>query len=308
MTVLQKNRSTLKSDESATKLQEFVEKLEHTLSSILPQTQTRLGEAMRYSVLGGGKRIRPSLTYAAGLIFSVSEKDALLVGAAIELVHAYSLVHDDLPCMDDADFRRGKPSCHKAFGEAVAVLVGDALIPLAFQTILSIDASPDVKLKLIERLGQVSGAEGLVEGQMMDLGLEKFPLNEENIIKIQKLKTSTLFEFSVEAGAILGKASSEEHKALKYFGMKFGMVFQMIDDLLDFWGKEDTLGKPTLQDDKKFTYLNYISPEQLYEKILQTHQEACKNLLLFETKATILKEIATLPLIQLREIVSEKLT
>lgn len=296
MIAFQKNRLTLKSDEPSTNLQDFAQKLESTLSVILPQPSTRLNEAMRYCVLGGGKRIRPYLSWAAGQIFAVPEDQSLKVGAAIEFIHAYSLAHDDLPCMDDAETRRGKPSCHKAFGEATAVLVGDALIPLAFQTITTIDTDPKIKLELIERLGQVSGTEGIVAGQMMDLGQESFAPDLENIIKIQELKTAGLFEFSVEAGGILGKAPLQEREALRAFGLEFGRAFQMIDDLLDYWGLEENIGKPCQQDADKLTHLNFLSPEQLYQNIMNSLHKASVSLDSFESKGDLLREIAEISL------------
>ena len=257
---LQKPLFTLKTKEDLEDIESFVQTLEQLLETLLPSPLTRLHEAMRYSVLGGGKRLRPYLTWTSAQLFSVSSEEVLKAAAAIELLHVYSLVHDDLPCMDNADTRRGKPSCHKVFGETTAVLVGDALIPLAFETLSELNVSSDLKVELIKRLGQVSGSMGLVAGQMMDLKLENVPLTLETLLHLQRLKTGVLFEFSLEAGAILGKAPEKERKALQSFGLLFGQVFQMIDDLLDLWEDEEVLGKPHLQDADKLTFLSFLSP------------------------------------------------
>lgn len=306
MTAFQRNLSISENEGYLKSLVTFAEALEEKLNSVLPIPRTRLQEAMRYSVLGSGKRLRPYLTWASSQLFSVDPDDVLKVGVAIELIHAYSLVHDDLPCMDNADTRRGKPSCHKAFGEATAVLVGDALIPLAFQTLASLQASHEVKIDLINRLGHVSGCEGIVAGQMMDLKQEDISLTLETLINLQSLKTAVLFEFSVEAGAILGKAQLEEREALKSYGLLFGQAFQMIDDLLDFWGHEDILGKPCQQDQEKLTYLSFLTPSELYEKITATLQEAFDHLSPFHEKADLLKGAAVYVLDQFEKISKEK--
>lgn len=289
MVAFQKSLSTLKNDSYLKSLTAFSQDIEETLAQILPPPTTRLHEAMRYSVLGGGKRLRSYLTWASAHLFSVPLQEALQTAAAIELIHAYSLVHDDLPCMDDAATRRGKPSCHKAFGEATAVLVGDALIPLSFQTIASLSVAPEVKLELIERLGHVSGSLGLVAGQMMDLNQEGPRLTLEDLVAQQSLKTGVLFEFSLEAGAILGKASFEEREALKSYGFLFGKIFQMIDDLLDVCGSEESIGKPCQQDTEKLTFLTFLDPPSLYERIETSLQKALDTLTIFEDKADLLK-------------------
>ena len=301
MEILLKNPLNLKNNGYLESLNSFAQKLEVALDTLLPPSETRLHEAMRYSVLDGGKRLRAHLTWTSAQLFSVCEDDILKVGAAIELIHAYSLVHDDLPCMDNSNMRRGKPSCHKAFDEATAVLVGDALIPLAFQTLGALQTSSDIKLDLIECLGEVSGSQGIVAGQMMDLRKEKFSLTLENLQKLQHLKTATLFGFSTEAGAILGKALPEERNALKSYGLLFGKAFQMIDDLLDVWGDEGTLGKPSQQDEEKVTYLNFLTPLELYEKIELLLQEAFGYLSIFNEKANPLKETALFAFNQLNK-------
>jgi farnesyl diphosphate synthase len=247
---------------------------------------------MRYSVLGGGKRLRPFLVWASSQLYERTPEVALKVGAALEFVHVYSLVHDDLPCMDNADVRRGQPSCHKAFGEATATLVGDALSPLAFQTLASLNVPPETRLTLIEGLGRVMGSEGLVAGQMQDLDQDDWPRTMEGLLELQYLKTGTLFGFAAEAGAILGQAPAYERQALKTFGLLFGQAFQMKDDWLDGHGQEEKIGKPCGQDTEKFTFLTLLGPDLLREKIELTMGEALRALEPFGDKATPLKEVA----------------
>jgi len=290
MARLQQNLLTLKADSFAERLQAVAQDVEDVLDRILPPPTTRLHEAMRYSVLGGGKRIRSYFTWAASQLFDVSPQVTLQTAAVIELIHAYSLVHDDLPCMDNADLRRGKPSCHKAFGEATAILVGDALIPLAFQTLSSLDVTSEVRLELIEELGKVTGSQGLVAGQMMDLGQEGPRSTLKELLEQQRLKTGVLFGFAAEAGGILGDAPFHERQALRSFGLLFGKAFQMKDDWLDGCGDAEAIGKPCRQDDEKFTFLNLLGPDLLCEKAEQTLQKALDALSPFESRANFLKE------------------
>lgn len=273
-------------------LQSFRKNIETVLETILPPPTTRLHEAMRYSVLGSGKRLRPFFVWASSQLYDVAPKEVLKVGAALELIQSYSLVHDDLPCMDNADFRRGKPSCHKAFGEATATLVGDALIPLTFQTLSSLDVAPEIRLELIEGLGRTIGSEGLVAGQMRDLNQEEWPRTFMGLLELQYLKTGILFGFAAEAGAILGKASVAERHALRSYGILFGQAFQMMDDWLDGHGQAYTLGKPCGQDADKFTFLTLLDPDVLREKIELTIGEAIQELVPFGEKAVPLKEAA----------------
>ncbi|MBI2707482.1 MAG: polyprenyl synthetase family protein [Proteobacteria bacterium] len=267
-------------------------RVEEALETILPPPTSRLQEAMRYSVLGGGKRLRSFLVWESCQLFGAPLTDALHTAAAVELIQAYSLVHDDLPCMDNADLRRGKPSCHKAFGEATATLVGDALIPLAFQTLSSLEASPGVRLTLIDRLSHTIGSEGLVAGQMRDLGQEKSCQTEEDIRELHRLKTGFFFAFASESGAILGKASLQEREALRKYGFLFGQAFQMIDDLLDGCGNQEAMGKPVCQDSSKLTFFSLLGPDLLYKKAEIIVQKALEVLSPFQERAALLKEAA----------------
>ncbi len=294
MVRLQQNPLPLKNNSCSQRLQAVAQDVENVLDQLLPPPTTYLHQAMRYSVLGGGKRLRAYFTWASSQLFDIAPQEALQTAAVIELIHAYSLVHDDLPCMDNADMRRGKPSCHKIFGEATATLVGDALIPLSFQTLAYLTVSPEVRLELIKELGQVTGSQGLVAGQMMDLGQEEPRSTIEDLLEQQRLKTGVLFGFAAEAGGILGKASPHEREALKSFGLFFGEAFQMRDDWLDGFGDEETIGKPCGQDVEKFTFLTLLDPLRLREKIEDSLQEAFKALSPFQGRDHLLKEAVVL--------------
>lgn len=273
-------------------LETFSEQIETVLENLLPPPTTRLHEAMRYSVLGGGKRLRSFFVWSSSQLYDVTPEQALKAAAALEFIQSYSLVHDDLPCMDNADLRRGKPSCHKAFGEATATLVGDALIPLAFQTLASLDVAPEIRLELIKSLGHTIGSEGLVAGQMMDLDQEEWSRTFEGLLNLQFLKTGVLFGCAMQAGAILGRASAVERNALKAYGMLFGQAFQMMDDWLDGHGEEAVLGKPAGQDVDKFTFLTLLGPDLLYEEVQLAITEAIRKLEPFGDRAVLLKEAA----------------
>ncbi|HOV03116.1 MAG TPA: polyprenyl synthetase family protein [Hyphomicrobiales bacterium] len=212
----------------------------------------RLMAAMRHAVLGGGKRLRPFLVVETAGLFGLAEDAALDAAAAVECIHCYSLVHDDLPAMDDDDMRRGRPTVHRAFDEATAILAGDALLTLAFDILGRTDtaADPAVRADLVLGLARASGLAGMVGGQMLDLAAETadVPLDEAAIRRLQAMKTGALIAFSAEAGAILGKASADEHAALAAFGRTIGLAFQLADDLLDVEGDAATLGKAAAKD------------------------------------------------------------
>jgi farnesyl diphosphate synthase len=229
---------------------------------------------------------------ASSHLFEVPSREALQTAAALEFIHSYSLVHDDLPCMDNAEVRRGKPSCHMAFGEETATLVGDALIPLAFQTLASLDVSSEIRLDLIKELAQAIGSFGLVAGQMMDLNQEGPRSTVEDLLEQQRLKTGVLFAFATEAGAILGKANPDTRKTLRSYGLHFGEAFQMMDDWLDGHGDEEALGKPCDQDTSKLTFLNLCGAPLLHEKARHSVDKAIEALAPFQEKAHLLKEVA----------------
>jgi farnesyl diphosphate synthase len=232
---------------------EAAERAEAALDRLLPQgeeAQVRLYEAMRYACLGGGKRLRAFLVMQAASLFHVSPRAADRVAAAVEMLHAYSLVHDDLPAMDDDDLRRGKPSCHKAFDEATAILAGDALQARAFEILAEQDTHPDpaVRCELISTLGQAAGARGMAGGQMIDLIAEAHALTEAEVTRLQMLKTARLITWCCEAGAILGKAPASLRHALAGYGRDLGLAFQIADDILDETGTPEELGKTPKKD------------------------------------------------------------
>ena len=217
----------------------------------------RLIEAMRYSSLSGGKRIRPLLVVASGNLFGVPRRRSLMAGAALELIHCYSLVHDDLPAMDNDDMRRGRPTTHKAFDEATAILAGDGLLTLAFDvaTRPAVHPEAEVRVNLVGALARAAGVGGMVGGQLLDLAAEgRFAdgkpraLDETAIGTLQAMKTGALLQFACTAGAILGKASVVERDALDRYGASVGKAFQISDDLLDVEGDSATLGKAAGKD------------------------------------------------------------
>ncbi len=212
-----------------------------------PTRPARLIEAMRYGALGGGKRVRPFLVVETARAFGVTGAGPRRVGAAIELVHGYSLIHDDLPAMDDDDLRRGRPTVHRAFDEATAILAGDALLTLAFEVLADPATTKDAEIRaaLCAGLARASGLAGMVGGQMLDIGAESAsaPLGAEAIAEMQAMKTGALLRFSVEAGAIAAKAPAPARAALARYGAALGAAFQIADDLLDAEGETAALGK-----------------------------------------------------------------
>jgi farnesyl diphosphate synthase len=224
--------------------------LAHYLS--LPNVPAPLAQAMSASVKNGGKRLRPMLSLACATLFNVPKAQAARVGAAIEMVHCYSLIHDDLPAMDNADLRRGHPTCWRQFGEATAILAGDSLLPLAFEVLTdeATHPSPSVRLSLIQALATSSGAAGMAGGQMLDLSPHLIDSVEDSIT-MQNLKTGCLISFSCESGPILAEASPENRALLSQFGFLLGLAYQIQDDLLDIEGNEKDLGKPVGMDQDK---------------------------------------------------------
>jgi farnesyl diphosphate synthase len=217
----------------------------------------RLIEAMRYSSLGGGKRFRPFLVVESAALFAVPRSRALMAGAALECVHCYSLVHDDLPAMDNDDLRRGQPTAHKAFDEATAILAGDGLLTLAFDILSRLETHPDaaVRIDLVGSLARAAGLGGMVGGQMLDLAAEgrfagnvPLKLDENSVRMLQAMKTGALLRFACTAGGILGSANAAQRKALERYGSAVGQAFQIADDLLDLEGDPALVGKQTGKD------------------------------------------------------------
>jgi farnesyl diphosphate synthase len=227
--------------------------VEQALDRLLPPVEGaegQLAEAMRYATLGGGKRMRAFLVMETAGLFGVNETCAARVAASVEMLHAYSLVHDDLPAMDDDDMRRGKPSTHRAFNEATAILAGDALQTRAFEILGEPDthSDPQARCELVMALGAAAGARGMAGGQMIDMLAEGQTLDGPAVTRLQALKTGRLIQYSAEAGAVLGRASPPQRHLLAAYGRDLGTAFQIADDLLDVEGDADEVGKATGKD------------------------------------------------------------
>jgi farnesyl diphosphate synthase len=272
---------------------------EATLDALLPKPsgpEARLLEAMRYAVLNGGKRLRAFFVLQSGRQFGVDRRALGRVAAAVEALHAYSLVHDDLPCMDDDDLRRGRPTLHKAFNEATAVLAGDALLTLAFSLIASPEAhgDPFVRCELIARLGAAAGHGGMVGGQMIDLEVEGKSPPLPEITRLQRLKTAALITFCCEAGAIMAKASAAARQALAAYGQEVGLAYQIADDLLDLEGDAAETGKGVGKDAArgKATVVASLGAERARSHAEALAAQAVRHLDLFDEKADLLRAAA----------------
>jgi farnesyl diphosphate synthase len=260
------------------------------------EPERQLFDSMRYAALGGGKRLRPFLVLQSAVLFSVNRKSALRAAAAIELVHCYSLVHDDLPAMDNDDLRRGKPTVHKAFDEATAILAGDALLTLAFEVLAHPDthSNPDVRCKLVAELARAAGAHGMVAGQMIDLSATGHEMDIGEITRLQRLKTGALISFACEAGAILGRAGELQHEALRGYAHDLGLAFQIADDLLDVEGTQEEVGKAVHKDSDqgKATFVSILGPDRARDQAHMLVEQAAAHLAIFEEKADFLRKVA----------------
>ncbi|MBB4211956.1 farnesyl-diphosphate synthase [Rhodothalassium salexigens DSM 2132] len=269
-----------------------------TLLSVPAGGEARVVEAMRYALFAGGKRMRPFLTVAAADLFGVSREASLRAAAAVECVHTYSLVHDDLPAMDDDDLRRGQPTTHKQFDEATAVLAGDALLTFAFEVLSDEATHPDprVRIGLVSTLARASGHHGMVGGQMIDLRAEAEGLSygEEQITRLQQMKTGALITAAVEMGAVLGKAGPAAHHALISYARSMGFAFQIADDILDLESSAEALGKATQKDDDagKATLVNRWGVDKARAHADFLVEQSIDCLAEFGDKARLLKEVA----------------
>ena len=262
----------------------------------------RIVEAMRYTSLGGGKRLRPFLTVEAAALFGVKRQHALMAGAAIELVHCYSLVHDDLPAMDNDDLRRGRPTAHKKFDEATAILAGDGLLTFAFDVLGRPETHPDAKVRiaLVTGLARAAGLGGMVGGQMLDLAAEgRFgkndtPQGEKDVLTLQAMKTGAILKFCCTAGAILGGAPPAKRDAVSRYGQVIGQAFQIADDLLDVEGDTATLGKAAGKDAAlgKATLVDLLGIERARKRLAKLVKDAESALKPFGDRASILKDAA----------------
>ena len=255
-----------------------------------------LFDAMRYSTLAGGKRLRPFLVLNSAALFKVPPEWAMPSAAAIEMVHTYSLVHDDLPTMDDDDLRRGQPTCHKKFDEATAILAGDSLLTLAFELAAAPDGHPDpaVRAEIVHSFAIAAGGVGMAGGQMMDLAAAEGDLDLAAVTRLQVRKTGALFRFSCTAGAILAKRQGAEREALGRYADNIGLAFQIADDLLDVEGSESDLGKAVGKDAAagKATFVDLLGREQARLRATQLAEDAVMALAPFGEAADLLRDVA----------------
>ncbi|MEL6245757.1 MAG: polyprenyl synthetase family protein [Pseudomonadota bacterium] len=277
------------------RLIEVADQLTVALDQLIPAAggpEADLMRAMRHAALANGKRMRPFYVLETGALFDAPQKSLLRTAAALECVHTYSLVHDDLPCMDDDDYRRGQPTVHKAFDEQTAVLAGDALLTLAFKILANRDTHPDgsIRAYLIERLADAAGAQGMVGGQMIDmLGVEHVrDLN--TITRMQRLKTGALIGYAMDAGAIVGGASEHERNALAGFAADLGLAYQIADDLLDVDGDIDDVGKATGKDQAagKANFVTLLGADGARERVRLLAAQSKEHLAIFRNRADIL--------------------
>jgi farnesyl diphosphate synthase len=283
-----------------TALKRTAAEVDRLLDRILPLDTARaprIVEAMRYASIGQGKRIRPFFVTESARILDAPAEGALRTGVALECVHCYSLVHDDLPAMDDDDLRRGKPTCHKAFDEATAILAGDGLLTLAFDILADplTHADPRVRVELIANLARAAGHAGMVGGQMLDLEAERQSASDlDQIILMQSLKTGALFRYSLEAGAIVAEASSLDRAALVTFADKIGLAFQIADDVLDIESTPEKLGKATQKDRSagKATFIDHLGLDGAKARANALTAEAIAALDRFGDRGALLAEAA----------------
>lgn len=277
------------------------EEMDVALDRLLPRVEgaeARLFEAMRYSTIGGGKRLRGFLVLQGARQFNVAETAALRVACAIEMVHAYSLIHDDLPAMDDDDLRRGKPTSHRQYDEATAILAGDALQAHAFHVLAGEDTHPDpaIRIELVRMLASAAGPRGMCGGQMLDMMAEQAttPLDESAVGRLQLLKTGKLIEFAAEAGAVLGKAAPSQRAALAAYGRELGAAFQIADDLLDATASTDALGKAAAKDAGagKATLVSLLGLERARLQAERLVAQGRVHLDAFDHRADLMRQLA----------------
>jgi farnesyl diphosphate synthase len=266
------------------------------LLAVPPDPRAPLYEAMRYAAMGGGKRLRPLLVVASSALFHTARERAVRVGAAVECIHVYSLVHDDLPAMDDDDLRRGKPTLHKAFGESTAILAGDALHALAFEILAGEETHEDpfVRAQLVAELARAAGPAGMAGGQMMDLAAAETVLDLAAVTRLQQLKTGALIGFCLDAGAIMGRAPQERRLKLRGYARDVGLAFQIADDLLDEEGQEEKTGKKVGKDRAKGkeTFVTLLGRERARLQADLLVAQAIDHLKSFGAEADLLRTIA----------------
>ena len=260
--------------------------------------EKRVVDAMEYSVMNGGKRLRPFLVYETSKLFDIPFEQSFYAAASLEMLHSYSLIHDDLPAMDNDDLRRGKPTCHKQFDEATAILAGDGLLTYAFEILATSPYEDKIKIELIKLLSQAAGAiNGMIAGQMLDLSTERMTniTNSEFIIKhIEEMKTGCLLRYACEAGAVIGKADNTKRQALVEYSRKIGIAFQIADDILDVEGSQEIVGK-TLKKDKaqnKITFVGCYGIEKARQMANELVEQAKDIVSVFGKSSQNLQDLA----------------
>jgi farnesyl diphosphate synthase len=273
--------------------------IDSAFDQLLPVPQdarSRLIEAIRYAAIGGGKRLRPLLVTATAEMYGVDRDAALRAGVAIEAIHVYSLIHDDLPCMDDDDLRHGKPTVHRAFDEATAVLAGDSLLSFAFEVLSdpATSGDPFTRIELVATLGGASGFQGMAGGQMMDMVAEGASFDLQTVTRLQQLKTGALLGAAVEMGAILGRVPPEGRGHLRGYARDIGLAFQIIDDLLDYEGDESAAGKALRKDAEagKQTFVSLLGPERARAQAQMLVDQAVAHLGSHGEEAEMLRALA----------------
>ena len=280
-------------------LKDAQKEVDKTTKSLLPSgkgIEKKLFKAINYSILSSGKRLRPFLVIQSSKLFDVDEKNALRVASSLEMIHAYSLIHDDLPSMDNDILRRGLPTTHKKYNEATAILAGDSLLTLSFEVLSDslTHNDPKIRCELIYELSKAAGAYGMVAGQMMDLEAENKKLSIGIITRIQRLKTGALIAFSCNAGAILGRAEKKHKFALQGYAHDIGLAYQIRDDLLDVTSTTKKLGKKVDKDKKagKKNFVSILGKDRAKKQLEFLSDQAIKHLVVFDHKADLLREVA----------------
>ncbi|WP_404480951.1 polyprenyl synthetase family protein [Novosphingobium sp. BL-52-GroH] len=280
-------------------LARIAEEIDSAFDALLPvpdDARARLVEAMRYAAIGGGKRLRPLLLASVAEMYGVQREAAIRAGIAIEAIHVYSLIHDDLPCMDDDALRHGKPTLHLAFDEATAVLAGDSLHAFAFEVLADPATSPDpfTQIELVRTLGHASGAQGMAGGQMMDLVAETSEFDLQTVTRLQQLKTGALLGAAVEMGAILGRIQPEARTHLRGYARDIGLAFQIADDLIDHEGDAAVAGKAVGKDAVagKETFVSLLGPERAREQARMLVEQAVGHLAQHGREADLLRAVA----------------
>lgn len=282
-----------------TALKEAAEAVNATMDRLIPKgdgEQGKLFEAMRYAGTNGGKRMRPFLVLQSSNLFGLTQQSALRVAAAVEFIHAYSLVHDDLPAMDNSYLRRGKPTTHVQYGEATAILVGDGLLTLAFEVLADFDTHPDpvVRANLIQALAKAAGPRGMVGGQMLDMLSGGRDLDMNEIVRMQRLKTGEIFAFACEAGAMMAKVPGRAKQCLSSYAHDLGLAFQITDDVLDAAGSTAETGKSVRKDaeNDKPNFVTLLGVERAKFQAQMLAEQAVKHLDMFDERADLMRGLA----------------